>query len=68
MKDIEHLKTALDAPCCGFVHLNGIGLEELFGEYYQYNFPKWCKENGYICMYRPQSLEYVVFNGEYRTI
>lgn len=34
---------------------------EVFGKYYEYDFPKWCKENNIKCFYKKETRVYVIF-------
>jgi hypothetical protein len=42
------------------VFIQAAQIEEVFGEYYKYDFPRWCKENKYRCFYKPETRVYIV--------
>ena len=52
----------------GWVSFDKFVADDIFGKFAKHDLPKWCKKNGFICMYRPQTLEYLIISGEYKEV
>ena len=56
--DLSKIDQIAGRTCAGMYEL--IDHQEVFGENYRYAVPLWCSENGFICMFSPQRLTYVI--------